>query len=72
MAVGPKRPNLKQFREPLLGALKGPWSHQGSSRTIFFFFLMYLFFLAVPRGMQDLSSPARDGTHTPCSGSAES
>ena len=32
----------------------------------------YLFlFLAVPCGMRDLSSPARDGTHVSCSASAE-
>ena len=29
------------------------------------------FFLAVPRGMQDLNSPTRDRTHAPCNGSAE-
>ena len=29
-------------------------------------------FLAVPRGMWDLSSPARDLTHTPCHGSTKS
>ena len=30
------------------------------------------FFLAVPRSMWDLSSPTRDRTRAPCSGSAES
>ena len=30
------------------------------------------FFLAAPCGMWDLSSPARDQTHVPCSGSTES
>ena len=31
-----------------------------------------LFFLAVPRSMRELSSPVRDQTRAPCSGSAES
>ena len=35
--------------------------------SISFFFL----FLAVPCNMQDLSSPTRDGTSAPCSGSIE-
>ena len=30
------------------------------------------FFLALPHSIWDLSSPTRDQTHTPCSGSAES
>ena len=30
------------------------------------------FFLAVPKGMQDLSSLTRDRTHAPCNGSGES
>ena len=30
------------------------------------------FFLAVPLGLQDLSSPTRDRTPAPCSGSVES
>lgn len=30
------------------------------------------FFLAVPRGIWDLSSQTRDGTHAPCAGSAKS
>ena len=32
----------------------------------------FLIFLAVPHGMWDLISPARDRTHAPCIGSAES
>ena len=35
----------------------------------YFFFLI---FLAMPRGMQNLSSRTRDGTQGPCSGSADS
>ena len=46
------------FREEIILALE---------TGIFFFF-----FLAIPRGMRDLSSPTRDWTHAPCSGSAES
>ena len=38
-----------------------------SNRILFFFF-----FLAMPHGMWDLSSPTRDRTHAPCIGSAES
>ena len=34
--------------------------------------LSLFFFLAVPRSMQDLSFPTRDGTPAPCSGSMES
>ena len=30
------------------------------------------FLYAVPRGLQDLSSPTKDRTHVPCSASAES
>ena len=33
---------------------------------------LLFFFLVALRGMQDLSSPTRDWTHAPCSGSAES
>ena len=32
----------------------------------------FIYFLAMPHGMQDLSSPTRGGTHIPCSGRAES
>ena len=35
-------------------------------------FFLFFFFPAVPSGMRDLSSPTRDQTHAPCSGSAES
>ena len=31
----------------------------------------FFFFLAAPCGMQDLSSPTRDWTYTPCSGSPQ-
>ena len=31
----------------------------------------FFFFLATPCGMQDLSSPTRDWTYTPCSGSPQ-
>ena len=37
----------------------------------FFKIILFYFILATPRGMQDLSSPTRDQTHAPCSGSAE-
>ena len=36
------------------------------------FFFFFFFFLVTTHGMWDLSSPMRDGTCTPCSGSAES
>ena len=36
------------------------------------FLFPMIFFLALPRGMWDLSSPTRDETRAPCSGSAES
>ena len=38
----------------------------------FLMMLTLLFFLAAPRGMQDLSSPTRDQTRAPCSESVES
>ena len=38
----------------------------------FVVFLFFFFFLAVLRSLQDLSSPTRDRTHAPCSGSLES
>ena len=34
--------------------------------------VIFFFFLAVTCGMQDLSSPTRDGTRTLCTGSTES
>ena len=37
-----------------------------------FLFCFDLGFLAAPCGMWDLSSPTRDGTRAPCSGSVES
>ena len=37
-----------------------------------FVLLSLSFFLATPHGMWDLSSPTRDGTRAPCSGSVES
>ena len=53
--------------------------HAGTtSRTLnlqhFLGYLHFFFFnvLAMPCGMWDLSSPARDGTRGPCFGSAES
>ena len=39
--------------------------------VIFLIKFFYLFFLAMSLGMRDLSSPARDQTHAPCSGSSE-
>ena len=39
---------------------------------LFFFFFPVLFFWLCRTGMEDLSSPTRDLTHTPCSGSTES
>ena len=38
------------------------------TNSIFIFIIFY--FLAAPRGMWNLSSPTRDGTRAPCSGSA--
>ena len=52
--------------------------HYGNSKSSFIFspsffsFLFIFYFLAAPWGMQDPSSPTRDRTHAPCSGSAES
>ena len=42
-------------------------SHPSCSQDLLFFFLFFL--LAMPRGVWDLSSPTRDRTHAPCSGS---
>ena len=41
-------------------------------KILCFFVCLVGFFLAAPRGMQDPSSPTRDRTLAPCSGSAES
>ena len=49
------------------GPRQVPWSH---SRTYLIFIFLFLF-LAIPSGLWDLSSPTRDGTRAPCSGSAE-
>ena len=45
------------------------YSHSSMCESCGFFFF---FFLAAPRGMQNLSSLIRDQTHAPCRGSAES
>ena len=39
-------------------------------KRVCFVCLFVFYFLAAPWGMQDLSSPTRDQTHKPCSGSA--
>ena len=44
--------------------------HSDSPSTLFR--RVFVFFLATPHGMQDLSSLTRDGTRNPCSGSAQS
>ena len=51
---------------------QGYRSHLNNTVNELFFFSLFKKFLAVLRGMWDLSSPTRDGTHAPCSGSAES
>ena len=38
---------------------------------VVFYFVVVVAFLALPCGMQDLSSPTRDQTYAPCSGSTE-
>ena len=60
--------------KPMKGAIH--WENEGwgrdwdgSETSLLKFFFFY--FLAAPHGMQDLSSPTRDRTHAPCSGSAE-
>ena len=49
--------------------------------VVFFFYIVdvyftftyyYFFFFAMSCGIQNLSFPTRDGTHTPCSGSSDS
>ena len=40
------------------------WTSVGKKLGVVFFFVFFFFVLL--RGMQDLSSPARDGTHAPC------
>ena len=42
------------------------------SNLMLLLFFMSFFFLAAHHGMRDLSSPTRDQTCTPCSGSMES
>ena len=44
----------------------------GFKKCIDLGFFVCLFVLAVPHSMRDLSSPTKDRTHAPCSGSAES
>ena len=46
-------------------------SHPPSSPPLFYYLFIYLF-LATLCGMRDLSSPTRDPTRAPCSGSVES
>ena len=36
------------------------------------YYLFYFYFLATAHGLWDLSFPAKDQTHTPCSGSMKS
>ena len=44
----------------------------GGHCRVFFFFFFFPLYLAVLRGIQNLSYPTRDWTHTLCSGSMES
>ena len=65
-------PSVRQ--EPTLGPWKGsPFLQQRDTIFLYLVFSFFFFpFLATPRGMWDLSSPIRDGTCVPCSGSTES
>ena len=47
---------------------KNQLAHEDQNLLLFFFF----FLLAVPCGIQDLSSPTRDRTRAPCGGSVQS
>ena len=61
--------------EPVSPALAGGFSTTappGKPCFSFFYFLFLYFFLATPCSIRGPSSPARDRTHAPCSGSAES
>ena len=51
-------------------SIKDAWLQCWPSGSAFFSFLF--FFPAAPCGFRDLSSPTRDQTCAPCSGSAES
>ena len=44
----------------------------GTLTTLSYFYYCFLIFLATPCGIWDLSSPTRDRTCAPCSGSVES
>ena len=48
------------------------WFRNQLENTLFIYLFLFIYFLAVPRGMQDLSSPTRDQTRAPCIGSTES
>ena len=58
---------------PVLKGLKDTMTeHSFLFFLIFKYFKIYIYFLAALQGLRDLSSPTRDRTHAPCSGSAES
>ena len=44
----------------------------GDRHPVYYYYFLFVWFLAVPRGMRDLSSPTGDSTRAPCSGSVES
>ena len=69
---------LSQLRTGVIPFLSLPWqffplsvcSPGISTLPCYPYSPLYFFFLTIPRGMWDLSSPTRDRTSAPCSGSA--
>ena len=65
-----------KFRGPLSEGGTGAEPSKASSvpyrSQLIFLLSFFSLFLATPRGLWDLSSPTRDQTQEPCSGSTES
>ena len=62
-----RHPYLPSFQESWRER-EGQWQERFNQKAQWISFS----FLAMPRGTWELSSPTRDGTHVPCTGSVES
>ena len=63
---------LELGRSRRVGSSLGCLVGDGQWLNFYFFKYLFIYLLATPRGMRDLSSPTRDRTRDPCSGCAES
>ena len=64
--------NTQALAEPEVDLFMDGSSFVDQGRGCIQYVVKTLYFFFLPHSLQDLSSPARDQIHTPCSGSAES